>query len=303
MTLNSFISKWLGKKADWDGFYGGQCVDLFRYYCDEVLGIKQPAGVWGAANFWTNFDTDPVLVNNFTKIENTREFIPKRGDIMVWNFNSGGGYGHISIVLEATRDRFISLDQNWPTYNKVTETGHYYKNVYGVLRPKPTQSMPENSDLEICLKQHKELVDKCNEKDNQLAEFKAELDGAKERAKSIEKTHFAFVDEVAAKAGSISDKARILEAIEMNISREEQLNNKLKAVQKAMKDLEDQKKMEIDALKSDLDRCLKQIKTLQSRLEAIESKEEENKPVSDALKGLGAKSSRFVTWIKKLFKR
>lgn len=143
MTVDEFVSKWLGQKADWDGAYAGQCVDLFRYYCHEVLKIIQPAGVYGAANFWMDFDSDPVLVQNFTRIPKNQALAPQKGDVMIWNWNAGGGFGHISIFLEGDNVSFTSFDQNWPTLSKCTKTVHNYNNVYGWLRPKAIQPTPQ----------------------------------------------------------------------------------------------------------------------------------------------------------------
>ena len=47
MTFDQFIKKHLGKAMDYDGVSGVQCVDLAKYYLDEVFGIK--AGAWGDA--------------------------------------------------------------------------------------------------------------------------------------------------------------------------------------------------------------------------------------------------------------
>ena len=44
MTFDQFISKHLGKAMDYDGVSGVQCVDLIKYYLDEVFGIKP--GAW-----------------------------------------------------------------------------------------------------------------------------------------------------------------------------------------------------------------------------------------------------------------
>ena len=44
MTLTQFIKKYLGTKVDFDGKYGAQCVDLYRQYCAEVLGVPQSPG-------------------------------------------------------------------------------------------------------------------------------------------------------------------------------------------------------------------------------------------------------------------
>lgn len=160
MTFNSFITKWLGKKADFDGHYDGQCVDLFRYYVQEVLNLPQPKGVTGAGDFWTNYESDPNLKNYYEKIPNTPTGVPQKGDVMLWNKKAGGGFGHVSIFIEGTVNKFTSLDQNWPTLSKVTKTVHDYKNVYGWLRPKKAPIAPNPDALEACLKDHVMLVDK-----------------------------------------------------------------------------------------------------------------------------------------------
>ena len=49
MTLDEFVEKYNGKKIDYDGHYGAQCVDVFRQYCKDVLAIPHTGGVVGAA--------------------------------------------------------------------------------------------------------------------------------------------------------------------------------------------------------------------------------------------------------------
>lgn len=199
MTLNEFRSRWLGKKADWDGAYGGQCVDLFRFYVHEVLNQPQPKGVTGAADFWTNYPTDPNLNKYFDRIANTPNGIPQAGDVMVWNKNAGGGYGHISIYLKGDVNSFVSLDQNWPTLNKVTETNHNYNNVLGWLRPKKGH-MPDEGSIVVPKKQFEELVTKATGFDEYAKQFqspaqakqlidqlKADVAGANEAKKEQEK--------------------------------------------------------------------------------------------------------------------
>ena len=165
MSLDEFIQKWKGKKAEGDGAYAGQCVDLFRYYCDEVLGIKQPAGVWGAVNFWTDFDTDPVLSSNFTKVPNRPDLVPKKGWVAVWNFNAGGGYGHIAICTgENTGTQYFkSFDQNWSKISYCEIVNHNYNNVYGFLVPKGN-----NMEKMYTMKSGKQL-DLSNEKSMMVA--------------------------------------------------------------------------------------------------------------------------------------
>lgn len=60
-------------------------------------------------------------VNNFkgeaTVYNNTASFKAQEGDIVVFNRNYGGGYGHVAIVVNGNHDgsynQIVSLDQNW----------------------------------------------------------------------------------------------------------------------------------------------------------------------------------------------
>ncbi len=153
MTFQQFIDKYLGKKIDFDNAYAGQCVDLFRQYCKEVLVISQPKRVAGAADFWTNYDSDPNLKNNFDKIANTPTGIPLKGDVVLWNKRAGGGFGHVAVFISGNATQFTSFDQNWPTLSVCTKTEHGYQNVYGWLHPKVSTPPPlipaESTELEL----------------------------------------------------------------------------------------------------------------------------------------------------------
>jgi len=131
MTLTEFVKKYLGRKIDFDGYYGGQFVDLYRQYVKEVLEFPQSPGVGGAAEIW---DTADPEYYDFINYEPTA--IPQIGDIVIWNRKAGGGFGHVAVFVEGTVDWFNSFDQNWPTLNKCTITTHDYTNVIGWLRPK-----------------------------------------------------------------------------------------------------------------------------------------------------------------------
>lgn len=131
MSLNQFIDKWLGKKADFDGYYDGQCVDLYRFYVKEVLGFPQSPGVGGAAEIW-----DSASPEYYDFIKNTPTGVPQKGDIVIWNRRAGGGFGHVAIFIEGNVNEFTSFDQNWPTLDVCTLTKHNYTNVIGWLHPK-----------------------------------------------------------------------------------------------------------------------------------------------------------------------
>jgi len=100
MTLRDFIYKYNGKKVDYDGYYGAQCVDLARQYCKDVLEVEQfPAlGDSGAKGIW----------NNPGKLKKRQSV--KVGDLLVYG---NGSYGHICILVAfLDKDTFIIFEQD-----------------------------------------------------------------------------------------------------------------------------------------------------------------------------------------------
>lgn len=69
--------------------YAGQCVSLVQQYLYKVFGI--PFEAHGNAKDWAN-----NVPKEFNKLSSNTEL--KRGDILVYGSNYGGGYGHIGIV-------------------------------------------------------------------------------------------------------------------------------------------------------------------------------------------------------------
>ena len=129
MSFDDFIWQNYGAYLDFDGYAGPQCVDLYRYYLRDVLSVPQTPPVKGANQI---FDNAPAAT--FLKIVNTPNGVPIKGDIMIWNTNAGGGYGHVGIVRTANVNSFTSFDQNWPTGSVCKKVLHNYNNVRGWLR-------------------------------------------------------------------------------------------------------------------------------------------------------------------------
>jgi hypothetical protein len=150
-TYNQFIKDHNGKAVDYDGVAGAQCVDLAKCYLKEVFGIKP--GAWGDAHaYYDNFSSIPALKENFTRIANTPDFVPKKGDIAVWKSSlSSGGWGHIAICTgEGDTNHFYSYDQNWNgRHDPCTKIRHTYDHFAGVLRPKDqSRIVPQKSPLD-----------------------------------------------------------------------------------------------------------------------------------------------------------
>jgi len=289
LTLKQFIDKWNGKKADWDNAYGGQCVDLFRFYNKEVLEIPQPKSVVGAADFWANYDTDPVLKDNFTKIKNTADFKPIKGDVMLWNKRAGGGFGHVAMVSDDKADlnTFNSFDQNWSRVSYCEIVNHDYKNVYGVLRPK------KQLEEDIPVKEEKfyteeEMTTVRLERDanwdlyqkekSAHEETKAELDKQKTITQETKKELTAFLETLASKLSVVVDKNEVIGAVERLLTKEDQLNEVNKKLEQQEKKhiLEkDELKVQIQDLRSEIERQQKQNETLLLRVDDLSTKMEE----------------------------
>ena len=100
-----------GKGWDYDLAFGWQCFDLANKYWHQLFGHGLKGQ--GAA--------DIPNVNDFkgeaTVYNNTPSFKAEEGDVVVFNRNYGGGYGHVAIVTKGNYDgkymKFQSLDQNW----------------------------------------------------------------------------------------------------------------------------------------------------------------------------------------------
>lgn len=135
MTFDEYFAERVGKGIDFDGNYGVQCFDLANDYAVRVVGGKQFIGM-GAYEIYTNYANQPAH-ELYERIPNTPEFVPKKGDIMVWG-TSLGKWGHVAVCTgEGDTTWFNSYDQNWTGHNDpCTLIRHNYNCVLGVLRPK-----------------------------------------------------------------------------------------------------------------------------------------------------------------------
>ena len=136
MTFDEYFKTRVGKGIDYDGAYGVQCFDLANDYSRKVVGAKAFVGMW-AYQIYTDFTSQPGH-EFYELIPNTPEFVPKKGDIMVWSKWLNGQAGHVAICTgEGTTSWFNSYDQNWTGNNDpITLIHHNYSCVLGVLRPR-----------------------------------------------------------------------------------------------------------------------------------------------------------------------
>jgi len=135
MTIDDFFNKYNNKGIDFDGYYGFQCMDLYQQFNKEVVGGPHIAA--NAADVWTKYPKDL-----YVKVTNAANNFPIKGDVVIWNKNAGGGFGHIAVCYTGDSNKFVSFDQNWPIGSVCHFQSHSYTHVFGWLRPKSTVVTP-----------------------------------------------------------------------------------------------------------------------------------------------------------------
>lgn len=94
MSFEEFLKKYLGKKIDFDGAFGAQCVDLFRQYNKEVWGNPRTEAVDGAKDIFLNYEKMPLEKKYLAKKK-----VPIIGDVVVFDKTEKNQFGHVAIVL------------------------------------------------------------------------------------------------------------------------------------------------------------------------------------------------------------
>lgn len=146
MDYREFFNKYNGKKVDFDGYYGPQCVDLFNQYLKDVLGINNPIQQFPVASAYQIWDYAKNN-NKFKRIENTPTGVPQQGDIIIWKKTSSLPHGHVAIFDNGDVNGFTSFDQNYPLNSPCHLEKHNYLSpaVQGWLRPVKNEVAPETN--------------------------------------------------------------------------------------------------------------------------------------------------------------
>lgn len=130
MTLDKFVKQYEGKKVDYDGYYGAQCVDLVRLYIHLVWHLIQPKNIISAYEAYTRWlrcsdGFKEIGWKSITKIA--------RGDIAVFPPTSANLHGHIAIVLDVTDDEILCFEQNGFTQKGAEQKRRPLDTVFGCL--------------------------------------------------------------------------------------------------------------------------------------------------------------------------
>jgi hypothetical protein len=147
MKYSTWVKTYKGKRINYDGVSGVQCVDLAKHYCDKVLGLGSIGSHGNAKEWWNNRNTDTWIKNNFTAITCTyANGECKVGDIGI---RATGVYGHIFIIAStSSKGKFTYYDENGDGNGAgMTLRSKAYSSNYitGILRPKNSTNIDDKS--------------------------------------------------------------------------------------------------------------------------------------------------------------
>lgn len=130
MTLDEFVKQYEGKKVDYDGHYGAQCVDLVRLYIHLVWNLIQPKNIISAYEAYTHWlrcgdGFNEIGWKSITKIA--------RGDIVIFPPTGANLHGHIAIVLDVADDEVLCFEQNGFTQKGAEQKRRPLDTVFGCL--------------------------------------------------------------------------------------------------------------------------------------------------------------------------
>ena len=132
MKLSEFIQKNIGCKVDFDGLWGAQCVDLFRQYCKDVLGIPRTEPVEGAKDLFLKYDSMPKLKKYFVAMK-TRD--ARYGDVIVYGATEKNRFGHVAIAVSTIDDNtHLVFEQDGFKQDGAKLVERNSANVIGILR-------------------------------------------------------------------------------------------------------------------------------------------------------------------------
>ena len=143
MKHKEFVRRWLGRSVDVDHAYWAQCVDLSKFYIEQVCGIKQWT-YWGSAlTGWYN-DANTFPSDLWYRVPMDRDpsrTLPMQGDIVFRGPTQYNPYWHVAIVDQAWMWWVVVVEQNawngnwdWKWDNAIRKKDYLYENILWFYR-------------------------------------------------------------------------------------------------------------------------------------------------------------------------
>ena len=103
VAIDRYIRATTGRAIDVDKIHGPTCVDLANHYTVAMGGPR----IWGNGKDWYRAGGSTKF---YTRISPTAT--ARKGDVACWGSSTGGGWGHVAIVIQDQGSTLRCLSQN-----------------------------------------------------------------------------------------------------------------------------------------------------------------------------------------------
>ncbi len=112
-----------GRNLAPDGYNLGlkyQCVEFVKRYYYQVYHHKMPNTQGNARDFFDKKLADRAYnkKRGLMQYRNVREYIPKAGDLLVYDSYPGNPFGHVAIIAEVGPEHVVIVQQNIGTLTR-----------------------------------------------------------------------------------------------------------------------------------------------------------------------------------------
>ncbi len=126
-----------GRNKTPDGYNLGlrwQCVEFVKRYYYEYYAHKMPNAQGNAKDFFDKRLGDKGFnaKRNLMQYRNVREYLPEKGDLLVYDGYPGNPFGHVAIVAEVGQDYVEIVQQNMGSKSREKLKLVKYMNYYTV---------------------------------------------------------------------------------------------------------------------------------------------------------------------------
>lgn len=149
LSLQQFIDKYNGKSVDFDGYYGYQCVDLFNFYNEEVVGAPRLGTPLtnGARDL---FEVDSAARRAYYDVVSASAGF-NAGDVLVYGEPHGRAvvdgrqifFGHVNIYIGDNQ----VIEQRGRKGEVVSIDPLFTNGLLGVLRPRSFETHSTAPDV------------------------------------------------------------------------------------------------------------------------------------------------------------
>lgn len=129
----------VGRRMDYDGRYGAQCVDVFRVFCKEVVGIREynTGSVSGAVNLVSDFANNGNIESKyFDLVKFTSIADLHNGDVVVYGATRSNKYGHVGVAVHVNGTVMMVAQDGFNTSTVCHLEAIKAERVCGILRVK-----------------------------------------------------------------------------------------------------------------------------------------------------------------------